>query len=218
MLININQSLDIHKFLKYINVKKQYFKQLNNKIYLIENIKKKDYKILNSDLFFPKPIYKEKILVKYVLDISFLKTNTFMHLTDCSGRIKFFYSTGLLNYTGKQKLSRVLILRKFYKVLVSHLKFFKNQPVAIHLKNTEFKIFWFLRKLKKKMYIVVVKHFNLNSYNGCRRRKVKRKKIKSSEKWLSGLRRQTVNLLSLSHRRFKSFFLQSLKKRNITQW
>ena len=178
MLINTNQNFDITKFLKYINIKKQYFKQLNNQISLVENIKKKDYKALNSDLFFKKFILKEKLLVKYILDISFLKTNTFIHVIDCNGNIKFFYSAGSLNYKGKQKLARVLILNKFFKMLILQLKFLKNQPVAIHFKNTGFKIFWFLKKLKTKMFIVCVKNFNVNSYNGCRKKKVKRKKLK----------------------------------------
>ena len=212
MLINNTKSFNVNTFLNYVNVKKQYLKQLNNKIYLIDNIKKKDFKTLNINLFFKKPLSKDKLLVKYVLDISFLKTNTFMHVIDCNGNIKFFYSAGSLNYKGKQKLSRILILKKFYKIIVSQLKFLKNQPVAIHFKNTGFKIFWLLRKLKKKMFIIVIKTFNSNSYNGCRRKKVRRKKIKSLEEMVEWFKAADCKSVELSHRRFKSFFLQKVKK------
>ena len=47
------------------------------------------------------------------------------------------------------------------------------------LKNVDSNIFWFLKKLKKKLFITVVKHFNLYPYNGCRKKKIRRKKFKS---------------------------------------
>ena len=44
-------------------------------------------------------------------------------------------------------------------------------------------------------------------------KKLNLKKNKNLKKWLSGLRRQTVNLLSKSHQRFESFFLQKISSK-----
>ena len=52
-------------------------------------------------------------------------------------------------------------------------------PLAIHFKNVDFNMFRFLKKLKKKFFITVVKRFDQYSYNGCRTKKIRRKKFKN---------------------------------------
>ena len=115
----------------------------------------------------------------YIIEISFSKKNTLFHIMDYSGNIKFFYSAGSFQQSGKGKVARSTVLQKFYRLLITKLKFVKKVPVAIHFRNTDSNMFWFLKKLKKKFFITVVKHFNQYPYNGCRKKKIRRKKFKS---------------------------------------
>lgn len=204
--IKTQNSLNLNKFFSDIKLKKQYIKKLKSKCDLLNNFKK-NYKNLSLSVFSKscsKNSVKESFLVTYVIDITFSRTNTLLHLMDFSGNLKFFCSAGLLKYKGKsKKKARYLIFRDMFRILNSKLKFLKSQPLALHLKNVGSAKFWIVKKfLKKKLFVKIVKSYDLYPHNGCRKKKVRRKKIRiklrKKKKWLSGLRRQTVNLLSFS--------------------
>lgn len=176
---NYNSKFKLDRFFKEIKLKKQYIKQLKNKVILLNSLKEKNYKKLNFVL--PgnmKKLLKEDFLVSYIIDITFSKTNTLIHVMDFSGNLKFFCSAGCLQYKGKRKKSRYSVLKDMNKMLVSKLKFLKDQPLALHLKNVGFSKFWIIRLFKKKKFIKVVRYFNTYPYNGCRKKKVRRKKFK----------------------------------------
>lgn len=171
--------LNLNKFFKEIYFKKQYLKKMYDKMHLLNRLKEKNYKKISSKLVKDVKNIKNEVLVVYIIDISFSKKNTLIHISDCSGNVKFFYSAGSFEQKGRAKVSRSLVLRKFYRMLISKFKFLQNVPVAVHFKNVDSNMLWFLKKLKKKLFIVVVKHFNLYPYNGCRKKKIRRKKFKS---------------------------------------
>ena len=147
-----NLNLDFNKFFRVIKLKKQYIKKLKNKIIILNNLKEKNYKNVNYTLFNinPKLLFKEDFLVTYIIDITFSRSNTLLHVTDSSGLLKFSCSAGFLQYKGKGKKVRFSILRDIYKVLVTKLKFLKGQPIALHLKNVGFAKTRIIRLLKKK--------------------------------------------------------------------
>ena len=198
-----NYNFNLNKFLQTIKLKKQYLKNLKQKNLLLEKHKEKNYKAISYS-FTPFKNYLSiankftinDFLVTDIIDISFSRSNTFVHVMDFLGNLKFFYSAGSFQHKGKTKKSRFLVFKDFYKTLLIKLKFLKGKPLALHLKNVGSKKFWIIKKLKKKFFIKCVRSFNLNPYNGCRKRKVRRKKFKKTKKWSSGLRRQIVNLLS----------------------
>ncbi len=172
-------SFDLNKFLRDIKLKKQYLKNLKTKMSLISNIKENNYKSLYSLLYANKNSFScEENLVYYIIDISFSRSNTFIHVMDFAGKLKFFYSAGNFNYSGKSKRSRYAVFKSLYRVLVSKLKFLNGKPVALHLKNVGHNKFWIVKKLKKRFFIKCVKSFNLYPHNGCRKRKMRRKKFK----------------------------------------
>ena len=180
----------IDKFFQSIFFKKQYIRQLKKKIALLDTAKKNNYKVLNTILPENRN-YSHKIpeacYVRYTLTFSFSKTNTIMHVVDCSGNSKFFYSAGLIGFKGKQKtLQSRAILKKFYRILIEELAFLRNSPIAIHFKNksANYNIFWFLNLLLKqnKFFIIFVKFFTLFPYNGCRKKKLRRKKFKTMKR------------------------------------
>lgn len=170
-------SLDLNRFLLKLSEKKQYFNKLKNQVSFLSEIKEYNYKILHINLKTQKKQLKN-LVVMYIFDIYFSRSNTILTVLDCFGNVKFFYSAGILNYKGRAKISRSIILKNFLKILLFNLKFFKNKPIGVHLKNVGLKNLWFLKKLRQKFFIVTVKSFSLYPYNGCRRKKVRRKKFK----------------------------------------
>lgn len=176
---NLDSSLDLNKFFKNIKLKKQYIKQLNNKNIKLSNIKKNNYKTLNSILYYKtKYLTKEDFLISYIIDITFSKSNTLLHVMDSSGNLKFFCSAGELHYKGKGKKARLSVFKHLYRILVSKLTFLQSKSIALHLKNVSHRKFWIIKLLKKRFFIKIVKSFNLYPYNGCRKKKMRRKKFK----------------------------------------
>merc|ERR1711933_215456 len=169
----------VSTFLKTIKLKKQYLKELRNKLLLLKFNKENSSKrlSLNADLKTLKPT-ENSFVIMYIVSIVFSKTNTLLHVMDYSGRLKFFYSAGSFNYAGKIKKARSVVFKKFYRVLVSKLKFLKNKPISLHLTNVGPNKFWIVKKLKKRLFIKIVKNFSSYPYNGCRKKKVVRKKFK----------------------------------------
>jgi ribosomal protein S11 len=174
---NYNSNFNLNKFLKKLVLKKKYIKTLTDKICLLENIKEQNFKILNNNLF-SNNFIKHDTLIVYIIDISFSRSNTLLHVMDSSGILKFFCSAGDLSYSGKSKKSRISVLTSMIRVLMQKLKFLQGKPIALHLKNVGFKKFWIVKKLKKKFFIKIVRSFNLYPHNGCRKKKVRRKKFK----------------------------------------
>lgn len=171
------QNHKLNNFFQNIFSKKQYINQLKNKILYLNNIKKNSYALSNLN----EKGVKQDHIVRYIIDITFSKTNTLLHVMDFSGNLKFFCSAGDLNYKGKNKIARGLILKHFYKILVLKLQFLSNQPLALHLKNIKFDKFWIFKKFKKTFFIKTIKVFKNYSYNGCRNKKIRRKKIRTKK-------------------------------------
>jgi ribosomal protein S11 len=94
---------------------------------------------------------------------------------DFSGNLKLYYSAGLFQYKGKRKKSRYLVFRDMFRVLISKFKFLKLQPLALHLKNVGSAKSWIVKALKKKLFIKIVKSYDMYPHNGCRKRKIRRK-------------------------------------------
>jgi ribosomal protein S11 len=192
-MITLNTTtFNLNTFLKTIFIKKQYLKGLKKQFLLINNIKQTNYKSLNKELI-KKTAFKRAHLVRYIIDISFSRSNTFLQVSDSSGKLKFFSSAGYFNVKGrKSKKSRFNVFKHFYSILTAKLKFLRNKPIALHLKNVSYQKSWVIRKLKTKFFIKIIKIFNLFPFNGCRRKKIRRKKFKKrikrtrTKKWLSG--------------------------------
>nr|YP_010133767.1 ribosomal protein S11 [Nitzschia supralitorea]QWM93257.1 ribosomal protein S11 [Nitzschia supralitorea] len=115
-------------------------------------------------------------MVMYIINISFLKANTTIHVSDIQGNLKFFYSAGSVELTGKQKRKRRIALSKLISLLLKKATFLGSKPIALHLKNVNFYKSLIVRKLKRNLYIKIIKIFDQTPYNGCRKKKLRRKK------------------------------------------
>lgn len=176
---NLNSNINLNEFLRDISIKKHYIKKLKNQFLSLKSVKKKNYKLLNKNLLGNKfNSMKSNLVIMYIIDITFTRSNTLLHVTDSLGKLKFFCSAGDLQHQGKNKKLRYNVFQSIYRLLVTRLDFLTGKPVALHLKNVGFNRFWIIKKLKDKFFIRTVKSFDLFPHNGCRKKKVRRKKIK----------------------------------------
>lgn len=167
--------LDTHLFRK----EKDYIENLSNRIDYLRELKKQNYKDLSTVEFVEngrKQSIEQDLMIMYIINVSFLKANTTIHVSDIKGNIKLFYSAGTVGLTGKQKRKRRVAIMKLISLLLRRANFLNNKPVAIHLNNVNFYQSLIVNKLKQVLFIKVVKSFNRSPYNGCRKPKVRRKK------------------------------------------
>lgn len=159
---------------------KFYIKNLLNQITFLKKLKEKNYKSLSAkklnETGIRQTLNNQDLIVMYVINISFLKANTTIHVSDVKGNMKLFYSAGTVGLTGKQKKKRRIAISKLISLLIKKATFLKNKPVALHLNNVNFYNSLIVNKLKHTLYIRVIKRFNQTPYNGCRKKKIRRKK------------------------------------------
>lgn len=177
MLNNNNKRKSI--IFSFVQLKKKYIKTLTGSILVLERLKKQFYQGLHfflSNSYLLK--YKKDFLISYVIYFCFSLSNTVLHINDATGNLKMSFSAGLIDLQGKQKIVRRLALTRFFNVLsLAKSKFLKKNPVAIHFKNvSSSNKFLIVKKLKKKFFIKVIKTFDLVAYNGCRKKKKRRKR------------------------------------------
>lgn len=169
-----------NKIFSFIEIKKQIIKKLKKVILNLEIVNNTLYQSLY--LLINKFIEKQKynLIISYIIYLNFLPSNIIMQIIDASrGETVLFHTAGALNLKGKQKTSKKLVLTKFYQILsFVKLNFLQNKPIAIYCKNAKISsnfIRILLDKLQKIFFIKIVKTYNLKPYNGCRKKKKKRK-------------------------------------------
>lgn len=156
---------------------KLYFEMLSKKLLVLDN--NSNYKkfslhrtLSNSEKHFKE----ENFLIVYIITITFLQANTSINVSDIKGNVKLSFTSGSVNLIGKQKRNRVKSVSRLIALLSKKATFLKNCPVSIHLHNVSSHKSLILSKLKNSFFIRLVKSFNQSPYNGCRKRKVRRKK------------------------------------------
>ena len=158
---------------------KFYVKNLLNQISYLKKLKENNYRNLrvkNALRRNDKSLKSQDFMVMYVITISFLKANTTIHVSDTHGNLKIFYSAGDVGLSGKQKRKRRIAISKLISLVLKKANFLGPKPIALHLKNVNFYKNLIVRKLKRNLYIKIIKIFNQAPYNGCRKKKLRRKK------------------------------------------
>ena len=158
---------------------KKEFNYINQLVFKVNylNSKKKNYKQLYLDLSTSNN-RNNNLLVAYIINISFLKANTMLHVSDIKGNVILFYTAGSVNLTGKQKRRRIITVLRLFKLLYKNASFLFGKPIALHLNNVNRNKFLIVKKLKQKFFIKLIREFNHTPYNGCRKPKIRRKKYK----------------------------------------
>lgn len=174
---NLANKLKLKTFL--LQEKKIFVQNLLNQIIHLKELKASNYKNLSvkkSIIYNKKEINPQNFMVMYILNISFLKANTVIHVSDIHGNLKFFSSAGSVDLNGKQKRKRRIAISKLIALLFKKVTFLGQKPVALHLNNVNFYKNLIVSKLKRNVYIKIIKIFNQTPYNGCRKKKLRRKK------------------------------------------
>ena len=153
-----------------LNEEKLSIKNFKTQIDLLKKIKENGYTNLSIKKNELKSENSQDLIITYIINISFLKTNTTIHISDIKGNMKLFYSAGLVDLAGKQKRKRRVAVSKLILLLLKKANFLYKKPVALHLNNVNFYKNLIVSKLKKILYIRVIKSFNQVPYNGCRKK------------------------------------------------
>ena len=156
----------LKKIIEKIQIQKDFFTYLK---------KTKNYKTLRYKLTSDSLNFMSNNLVKYVIGISVYHTNTIMYVSDIKGKVKFFCTA---NSLGLKKKKKIVILAKLIKYTLSKTDFItKSDTVAVHFTNCTKRLTSFSLYFLKKLYnIEVIKVKNNQPFNGCRPKKIKRKK------------------------------------------
>lgn len=174
---NLTNKLQLDTYL--FEKEKHYVENLQSQVDYLKKLKEQDYKNLSVAKFAEskqEQSIDQDLMVMYIVNISFLKANTTIHVSDIKGNIKLFYSSGSVGLTGKQKRKRRIAVVKLIALLIKKAGFLGKKPIAVHLNNVNFYQSLIINKLKQALYIKVIKSFNQAPYNGCRKPKVRRKK------------------------------------------
>ena len=174
LFTTVTNRLKLKNFL--LNKEKFYIKALETQVNHLKKVKENNYKDLALQRSNIELDNTQSLVVMYIINISFLKANTTIHVSDIKGNMKLFYSAGSVGLTGKQKKKRRIAVSKLISIILKKATFLNKKPIALHLKNVSFYKNLIVSRLKKTLYIRVIKTFNQTPYNGCRKKKLRRKK------------------------------------------
>jgi hypothetical protein len=162
------------KFYKYITK----FKTI--KLILNKLKEKNRLKSLN------KIIYKDNVSgtqnfpdssIRYLIVVKLTSTNVLISFTNIKGKILYCYSAGNVHFTGKQKKKSSNVIKFLLKHLIFRIFIIKDSPIALHFKNVKKGLQkLIINKIQDHFFIALIKTSDLHPYNGCRPKKIKRKK------------------------------------------
>jgi ribosomal protein S11 len=115
---------------------KFYVKNLLNQITYLKKFKEN-----NSKKYFlssTKGANLQDFMIVYIINISFLKANTVINISDTQGNLKLFYSAGAVELSGKQKKKRRIAVSKLISLVLKKTTFFGSKPTCIAFKQRKF--------------------------------------------------------------------------------
>lgn len=122
-----------------------------------------------------KKMILNKNLITHIIHVNLLNSNIIVNITDLNGIPIIYCSSGIVNFSGSQK-TKHLALQSIINKITYKSKNLNHNKFAIHFKGIKKDRKKIYKKLKKKFEIKTLKVFNLSPHNGCRPRKIKKKK------------------------------------------
>lgn len=150
----MNLKLKLNFFFKHLCLKKTNKKSLNQEL----NFFDKKLKLKNKHYYF----------TKFIINITFKKSNSFLHVINCVTNKNYFFSAKALL---KKKNFQNNQLENFYKILITKFKYIKNKPIVINFFNIETNYKWFIQKISQNFFLILIKFYNKIAHNGCRLKK-----------------------------------------------
>jgi ribosomal protein S11 len=178
LLLQIKNSVKNKKLslLHNIYISKKFKNKLIEKKSIIENFNTTK-NLIKTDFFHNLNSIET---VKYIVGLSFFKKNTIIYIIDMNGRLKYQCSAGFIKLNKNQKTKMPLVLIKLTKILLFKMSHLNKIPVAIHLNNMPRSLQYFFEFIFKTQFLIVqLTSFQTFPHNGCRPKKLKRKKRKN---------------------------------------
>lgn len=146
-----------------------------------------NFKVVNSEPL-PRSVFfgKSHVLAKpqayssnvaAVLRITFTQSNTWLAFSDSLGHVIFSKPSGVVGLKGKSKLNRHLAVKKLMLNLNKQEALTEYGPVALHMRNVGTRGTSIFKTVKAFAAVASVKTYDTVPFNGCRKKKLKRKKI-----------------------------------------
>lgn len=151
-------------------------KSIRKKRILISHLNKIKKKIIPD---YYKKNSKKPIFINCVVSLTLSGRNAHVSLNNIKGNVIKKFTAGNLKFRKNKK--RILVCLKTLILAAARNKYYFKQPIAVHLNNFYSKFFLdFILKLFKKnsIYIGHLKLLSRPPYNGCRPKKIRRKKKK----------------------------------------
>ena len=173
-----NERLVPRKFNKFI----QRLETVKNVLYTLRKNKQlKEFKTYmpNSNITkFDQYCQKDlNLSVGCIITIKSTNSNVSISLADVTGRLIYCYSAGNIDLKGRQKKKVPNVLKLLINHLMSRMTPIKTVPVTLHLKDLKSGYRTLvINLLQENFFIKRIKLYNLHPYNGCRPKKLKRKK------------------------------------------
>lgn len=162
----------------FIKVSAKYKNILTSKL-LFNNILKKTNLVKNQN--YPTNVVNQKnsSYAYGIVSFKFSSSNTLLSIMTPTGSTLFSVSSGDLRFKGRQKINRQIVVKRMIKVLkgVYPILLDCSPWVVLHLINTGNKKNFIIKALKKCFLVTSVKSFDVSPYNGCRKKKVRRKRV-----------------------------------------
>lgn len=152
-------------FLNELNTRNKYIKNIKKELFNKQNLNYIKF-LENSDID----------IINYLVNIKFTRTNTFLSICAFSGKSRYFYSAGNF-FQGKQKTARSVVLKKIFQLLQNDFSFLNKESVCLQLINAGSYEETIIDYLEKKMLIRLIQIINIYPHNGCRKKKIKNKKL-----------------------------------------
>nr|YP_009485498.1 ribosomal protein S11 [Melosira undulata]AVR57562.1 ribosomal protein S11 [Melosira undulata] len=130
-----------------------------------------------KNYFFNFFFYKNYLLIDLFLKINLLKSNTFINLTNFSGQSIIILNSGLLKFKGSQKTKK-LALNSLIKKLNFYFINFKTNYLILQFKGLKINKNFIFNKLKQFILLKGIFNLNLQPFNGCKPKKLKKKYYK----------------------------------------
>ena len=152
-----------------------YLKALQNKLNTVKVLQRENqHKVLIKST--KSLINREICSIRYLITISFTKSNTTIQLSESQGYLKVVLNLTSINVSGKQRRQRKLALTRLLQLFMTKVNFLENEHVSVHFNNVRTHKVYILEKLQHFFLIKTIKSFDQLPYNGCRKRKIRRKK------------------------------------------
>lgn len=121
----------------------------------------------------------DELNVTYILVVVFSLKNTRVLLLNSSGQLIRSYSGGFAGFKNQQKTARQLVVRKILALLKPMYlnNVVDSTTVSLHLYNVGDKKSGIVKLVSQFFLVSSIKLFNSIPYNGCKKKKLRRKKF-----------------------------------------